>query len=99
MSLHELQTPESIINNLIDKKFYIYVPSFIFKTSLVCVNEVKYLMFCVCAPQVVFKESLVHLQVVVFIWEQVGYFHIYLYLYETSFTYQEVFYILSKYYI
>ena len=38
-----------------------------------------------------FKESLIimFLQDVVFIWEQVGYFHIQSYLYKTSFTYQE----------
>ena len=47
-----------------------------------------------------FKESLMYLQHVVFIWEQVGYFHIQLYLYETSFTYQEeVLYISRNYYI
>ena len=49
-----------------------------------------------------FKESLIimFLQDVVFIWEQVGYFHIQLHLYETSFTYQEeVLYISRKYYI
>ena len=36
-----------------------------------------------------FKESLMYLQDVVFIWEEVGYCHILLNLYETSFTYQE----------
>ena len=45
-------------------------PSFKFKTSPICVNEVKYLkQVFVCVPRVVhmFKESLMYLQDVVFI--------------------------------
>ena len=47
-----------------------------------------------------FNESLMYLQGIAFIWEQVAYFHILLYLRERSFTYQEeVLHIFRKYYI
>ena len=46
------------------------------------------------------RKSYVFARCCVSVWEQVGYFHIQLHLYETSFTYQEeVLNILRKYYI